>query len=307
MTFFKGRVMHKIILDFDNTMGVAGCDVDDGLALLYALGNPDAAEVLGCTCSYGNSDIETVYANTCDMFDRFGLDIPYFKGCAAPFDPADPRACVSDAAQFLVEQARAFPGEIDLLVTGSASNVKGAAVLDPGFTGRLRSITHMGGITHQLVYAGTVMDELNLSCDPMATCESLSAPVPVFVATAHHCEPAWFKPAEFRSNFCRPDLPGGGAVYERCRYWFDDMERRYHWDGFVCWDVVAAAMLLEPDLFEDEVMDVVPDPGLLAYGLLWRGRPDVRTVRVHTPVIKDPELFVSRVYGAWHRAASLIG
>jgi inosine-uridine nucleoside N-ribohydrolase len=30
----------RIIFDFDNTFGIDGCDIDDGLALLYALGHP---------------------------------------------------------------------------------------------------------------------------------------------------------------------------------------------------------------------------------------------------------------------------
>ena len=28
----------KMIIDCDNTFGVAGCDIDDGLAIIYALG-----------------------------------------------------------------------------------------------------------------------------------------------------------------------------------------------------------------------------------------------------------------------------
>ena len=32
----------RLIMDCDCTMGVPGCDVDDGLALLYVLGCPEA-------------------------------------------------------------------------------------------------------------------------------------------------------------------------------------------------------------------------------------------------------------------------
>ncbi|MFR1167120.1 MAG: hypothetical protein ACLSDQ_05635 [Adlercreutzia equolifaciens] len=44
--------MKNIILDFDNTMGVRGCDVDDGLALLYLLGNPERCRVLAACTTY---------------------------------------------------------------------------------------------------------------------------------------------------------------------------------------------------------------------------------------------------------------
>lgn len=55
--------MMRVILDCDNTMGT-GADVDDGLALLYLLGHAGEVELAGITCTYGNSDIDTVYANT---------------------------------------------------------------------------------------------------------------------------------------------------------------------------------------------------------------------------------------------------
>ena len=55
--------MRKIIHDCDCTFGINGCDVDDGLALLYLLGDPEA-EVLGVTTTYGNNTLEKVYENT---------------------------------------------------------------------------------------------------------------------------------------------------------------------------------------------------------------------------------------------------
>ena len=44
--------MRKIIHDCDCTFGINGCDVDDGLALLYLLGDSEA-EVLGVTTLMG--------------------------------------------------------------------------------------------------------------------------------------------------------------------------------------------------------------------------------------------------------------
>ena len=38
--------MKKIIFDCDNTFGVKDCDVDDGLALMYLLGNRET-QLLG--------------------------------------------------------------------------------------------------------------------------------------------------------------------------------------------------------------------------------------------------------------------
>lgn len=33
--------MRKLIIDCDNTFSVRGCDIDDGLAIIYALANMD--------------------------------------------------------------------------------------------------------------------------------------------------------------------------------------------------------------------------------------------------------------------------
>ena len=59
-------------------MGVPGCDADDGLALLYVLGCPEA-ELLGVTCSFGNNRQDTVYENTKRLLREWGReDIPCF-------------------------------------------------------------------------------------------------------------------------------------------------------------------------------------------------------------------------------------
>jgi len=62
----------KIIFDCDNTMGISGKDVDDGLALLYLLGREDV-QLVGVTTTYGNSTIQEVHQNTASMLA--GLNI----------------------------------------------------------------------------------------------------------------------------------------------------------------------------------------------------------------------------------------
>lgn len=58
-----------IVFDCDNTFGMKGRDVDDGLALLYLLGHP-CADLLGVTTTYGNSRTEAVYANTLKWYGK---------------------------------------------------------------------------------------------------------------------------------------------------------------------------------------------------------------------------------------------
>ena len=87
-----------LIFDCDNTMGVPGCDVDDGLTLLYLLGLPEV-ELLGITCSCGNSTQETVYRNTLRMMQDWGReDIPVLRGADSKTDRCSPAADWKDPA-----------------------------------------------------------------------------------------------------------------------------------------------------------------------------------------------------------------
>ena len=66
----------KIIFDCDNTMGIPGCDMDDGLCLLYLLEREDI-ELLSVSASFGNNETQVVYENTKKMLvERKREDIP---------------------------------------------------------------------------------------------------------------------------------------------------------------------------------------------------------------------------------------
>ena len=97
--------MRKIIHDCDCTFGINGCDVDDGLALLYLLGDPEV-QVLGVTTTYGNSVIEDVYPNTVRFLKQIGrADIPVYEGGACPGE------LDSEASRYLAEMAEKHAGE----------------------------------------------------------------------------------------------------------------------------------------------------------------------------------------------------
>ena len=64
--------MKKILYDCDNTMGLPNKDVDDGLTLMYLIGNSNI-DLLGVTTTFGNSHIEDVFGATTKLFDDFNL------------------------------------------------------------------------------------------------------------------------------------------------------------------------------------------------------------------------------------------
>ena len=296
--------MKKIIFDCDNTMGEPGCDIDDGMALLYLLGLSDEAELLGITTTFGNSTIEVVNRRTHELIEELACPIPVYEGVDAP----DAYDATDAASAFLAEAVAAEPGEITIIATGSMTNLKNAALRDECFFGQVKEIFLMGGYTDKLVVGDKVVDELNLSSDPDAALQVLNAPCRVTSATAQHCLPAYFRTSEFNLRLRDESKPDGGPAFRLSQDWFERMTNDYGIEGFVCWDVVAAAMALHPELFRDETREVILDRKFLEHGMLETpstaqaiGNP---TIMIHTPVIIDAPEFCEHVYEAWRRESN---
>ena len=296
----------RIVVDFDITMGVPGCDVDDGLALLMLLGNSGLCTVEGLCASYGNSDIGTTYDTARRIAETWRLDVPVLRGGASPTEPE------SEAADFLARMAAENPGELSVLATGSLTNLRGAALADPAFFENVAEVALMGGITQSLAINGRIMDELNMSCDPDAAYAVLaatrnasegSAGCPVHIATAQNCLPAFFNRRDFI------DLRGPDSwFYRTCDYWFADMDERYAWNGFTCWDIVAATYLIRPDLFVDDWRDVALDRRLFSVGFLDANPMDgAPAAHVNLPRIVDAEAFRQAAFDGWRRALEPLG
>ena len=275
-----------VILDCDNTMGLPGCDVDDGLALLYLLGSPEV-RLLGVTCSYGNSTQEAVYRNTTALLSRWGRrEIPVLRGSEGPGRLSSP------AADFLCETARAYSGELRLLVTGSTTNLRGAMERDGRFLDRLRSVSLMGGITAPLFVGGQPMAELNLSIDCRASLDVLRGGHSLRIATAQNCLASFF-PREGLAELAGSGSPAGAYLADALRDWYNYSAARWNLDGIVNWDVMAAAQMVHPELFDLNDTFITPCPESLARGMLMGDGPKIP---VQLPVIRDPAQYRRRVY-----------
>ena len=119
---------HKVIYDTDP-------GVDDAMALYFAMAHPDI-ELVGITTTFGNVSVEQAATNALYLTALAGREVPVTRGVAVPWvkpgeappahihgadglgnlpqrrpvaRQADPRA----SAQFIVDMARAHPGQID--------------------------------------------------------------------------------------------------------------------------------------------------------------------------------------------------
>lgn len=285
--------MKKIIFDCDNTMGVTDCDVDDGLALIYLLGK--GVEICGITTTCGNSDIDTVYSNTSKMLNELGRsDIPLLKGCASKHN------LKSEAADFIVETVNAHKGNISILATGSLTNLYAAYNLDHNIFDQVSEVVLMGGITQELIISGKVLDELNFACDPAAADSVLKNARNLSMITGNNCLDAFFTDQEFKSRLGSSDRPIGRYISQKCSYWFENMMARFNLDGFHNWDVVAAAYLVNPSLFEHALINVTPNLKNLERGLITNNtQQDGVPCLINIPVIHELSTFTDDVYDAW--------
>lgn len=282
-----------LIFDCDNTMGVPGCDVDDGLTLLYLLGLPEV-ELLGVTCSYGNNTQETVYRNTLRLLKDWGrTDIPVFRGADSAADRS------SDAAKFLAKMSRRYEGALRVIATGAMTNLLGAEEGDNGFFRRVKEFSIMGGITEPLLVGGRPMDELNLSCDPTASLEVLRKGGRVQIATAQNALRSYFPKEDCLRSLRTRGGALGAYLEEHIAYWFDVYETNWALSGFVNWDVMAAVQMLHPEFVVPMETEISPTEESLRKGMLY-GEGD--SVTLLLPVIEEQEAYFRHIEETWFSA-----
>lgn len=288
--------MRKIIHDCDCTFGINGCDVDDGLALLYLLGDPDA-EVIGITTTYGNNDLEKVYPNTKRFLREIGYaHIPVYKGGSNPED------LENEASKYLAEMAEKYAGELEILVTGSVTNLYGAWKYNPKFFEQVKRFVLMGGITEPLIFAKRQMDELNFSCDPLAAYTVLSEGKEVAVITGNNCLKVLFTREEYEKEFADSTNEIVKYIRKETDYWFDNNMDVYGIPGYYNWDAIAAAYMMHPELFNVEKMEFELSIEALQTGKLMVAKErGTRSCTLEIPTIKEKELFSKNLYDAWKR------
>ena len=164
----------KVILDIDNALTIPVQDTDDALALALALVSPEL-EILGCTTCAGNCRTPQSTLNTLRLLEAGGIQAlpvaegnptalardrePHFRYLASKTDgsgrrywdnlpePPDTRlaAHALPAAEFIIQTARRYPGEVTLVALGSLTNLALSLLEAPETAAQLKGVVHMGG------------------------------------------------------------------------------------------------------------------------------------------------------------------
>jgi inosine-uridine nucleoside N-ribohydrolase len=188
--------------------------------------------------------------------------------------------------------------EIVLIATGSMTNLRHAATLDPGFFGNLRGLYLMGGVTETLIWNRRRLGELNFSLDPEATHQAIHADCPVTIATGQSGLGAIFRSPQYAALQALAD-PVSRMIARQIRSWFALMRLYFRDGGFAMWDSVAALMLTRPGLFAYERGRITSTHEQLRTGRIVF-EPDAEgPVRIVRSVL-DVDGFMKSHFAAWH-------
>ena len=277
----------KLLFDCDNTMGIPDCDIDDGLCLLFLLGRKDI-ELLGVSSSFGNNKTAVVYENTKKMLKERGREeLPLWYGADAP------RQWENEASRKILETVKRYPGELDILVTGSTTNIAGAYMLDAAFFSYVKGIYFMGGITEPLIFAKKEMKELNYSIDYKATELVLKNGKNLHTLTGNACLAFLLSYEECQRRLEKSSL--GQYILGKAKDWMHYNDRVYGIPGFYNWDMTTLLYYFYPELFEDSLhwirlMDTDLQEGYLIEGNEGEGN------QIHLPKLKDSKAFVEKMF-----------
>lgn len=233
----------KVIFDCDNTMGIIGKDVDDGLTLIYLLGREDI-DLIGLTLTYGNSSLEDVKEATSKLLKELNInDLKVFAG--------------EEAGKFLADSAKKYKSDLTVLATGSMTNLHTAHKCDPEFYNNLDEIYLMGGVVKPLLINGVEVKELNFACNAEAAYDVLSSNCKISLLNGHVTADAIFGKEELEELSKRE-----GKTYrfieDSIDHWVKRINDKFGIDGFCNWDMAAAIFMSHKELFSNDVVKINP-------------------------------------------------
>jgi inosine-uridine nucleoside N-ribohydrolase len=263
----------RLIIDTDPGNGVAGSDVDDGLAIALALRSPEV-ELLAVTVVAGNVPVERGLQGALEILEAAdALHVPVHRGADRPLlqDPADWRALLDTrhddlaaqrlwgdlpgvaatrlpvdprpAAQRLVEIVDENPGEITVLAIGPLTNIATAIILDPDWPQKVARVAWMGGAFE----LPDVLQELNAAYDPEATHLVLTSGAPLLVVPLDVTLETHLRLAQV-DRIEAAGTPLAAYLGRTVRPWVSWLAERFRRDGCPLHDPLALAALLDEDM-----------------------------------------------------------
>ena len=248
--------------------------IDDAMAIAYACAHPEL-ELLGLTTVFGNVSVKQATRNALAVLENFEQgQIPVAEGAAVPLvqkpfphpyfvhgddgmgniDLADAKAPASklSAAEFIVEQSLARPGEISLVAVGPLTNIAEALRLDPELPSRIKQLVVMGGTVDEPGNVSPVA-EANFLGDPHAADEVFGADWPASIVGLDVTHKVMLFDSELE-HLSRHSKIYGDLLYRSSRFYVNfystsGAAQGMAEPGCAMHDATAMVYLLRPELF----------------------------------------------------------
>ena len=238
----------KVIIDADPAIGYPFKDFDDGLMLSIALSDPHL-DILGITVEFGNTSQNRAFAKAVEIVGVMARsDIPVYRGSARPGINEN-----SDAARFMIEQVRKYPGEVRILSVGALTNIATALSMDPGIEYQIQELITVGGHVRSDDRRPALLDpyDLNYGSDPECARMVFQSIIPLTVVPIDLCRQFLLDWRTFR-HATSGDRPIQRYLRNGSWSWFV-----VNGGSTVPWDVVGLAYLVHPGWFERSEVGIV--------------------------------------------------
>jgi inosine-uridine nucleoside N-ribohydrolase len=299
--------------------------LDDTAAILFTLACPDLVTVEMLTSVFGNAGIDNSTRNALTILDAAGrTDIPVYQGADRPLLRAPryaPHIHSDDglgglaaryppigsvrpgiAAEKIVEQIMASPGEITLIALGPLTNVALALRLEPRLASSVREIVLMGGAVRVPGNVSPVASA-NLLNDPDAAAAVYSSGAALVQAGLDVALPTIISPAHLE-RIAAADTPAARLLTDVAKAAIASYIATSYGDegGARFNDLPTVAYVVDRTLFQAERHPVVIETtGTYTTGMTvvdWRrdlGLPDNTDVLMGVDVPRLVEMFTERM------------
>lgn len=237
----------RVWIDTDPAITSGNGEVDDGYAILQALGSPEL-DVVGLSAVFGNTDIDNTFPMAQQIVQRAGrLDIPVYRGAGeAGLNQSSEAA---DAMRSELDQ-----GPLTLLALGPMTNIAAALTHPSAVLSNVEEIVFVGGRTVGLEFRATQdqaipFQDLNFELDPESVEALLPLGVPMTLAGWEVSSQMWLRQKEL-DDLRRQGAPVIRWLSDASQTWHDDWVQTFNAPGFTPFDTLAVAWLLVPELYK---------------------------------------------------------
>ena len=257
--------MKKVIFDTD-------IGIDDAMALLFLEYSPEV-ELRAVVTGFGNASIENTTRNALYMRERFGVDVPVYRGAALGLDNdpnlqypdfvhgtnglgdieiVEPTGSVEEmaGAEAIVNMVREEPGELSIVAVGRMTNLAHALVLCPELHTLVKEVVVMGGAFGGNGHHGnlTPFAEANIGGDSLAAQQVFASQLPITIVGLDVTEET-IAQASFFDHLRGTAKSAGEFIYDISRCYLDFQVRTQSRNACPIHDSSAVAYLLQPELF----------------------------------------------------------